>query len=50
MQKYKLLWCNTLKFQSFVVVTVFFENGVGRLKKKNNSWSFTNVKTVKNGM
>ena len=26
MKKYRILWCNTLKFRSFVVVTAFFGN------------------------
>ena len=26
MKKYRILWCNTLKFRSFVVETAFFGN------------------------
>ena len=34
MKKYKLLWCNTLKFRSFVVVTAFLINSEGGVLKK----------------
>ena len=46
MKKYKILWGNTPKFRSFVVVTAIFRNRREGVLNKYKGWSFYGLENL----